>query len=339
MRVNEVMVVEATPARFKKQSKIAMFNGKPADPKKVMMAFKNSLNYATEMNFRMTPVDISEKGYISQYRYNEWQDESDRGGGWDGGGRKELLITVKVSWRRDGSRGKPVTEVNIFNSHDEMNLFNYRIELDDETVSNMWSPMTVKTIHEYIEEEENYYTDDDEDDDPEPDDWDEDENREERGGWVNGQWDPNLIIETSARFKAGSNTAMLDGRPANPKKILGLMQKSLNKTTGFNWKMTPTKMLPNKYAGDFTFEDTTITVEVSWDSDYGARVYSIDSPAVTAVNDAAFERNIFFYAIQMNTKNIGQIWKKSADDIRDRINGRRAAQDRFDQDARRIPIE
>ena len=164
MKVNEI--IEAS-VRFRSPSKSAIFNGEPADPKKILMAFKNSLNRATEMNWKMKPVSISEMGYIGEFRFHEWQDETAHG---PNAGRKQLTITVKVTWyqsdrvTRPQTMRKPRIELNLFNSHDEMNLINYRVELDDETVANMWGPMTVKTIHEYMEEEEDYYATDDEED-------------------------------------------------------------------------------------------------------------------------------------------------------------------------------
>ena len=182
MKVNEIIVEDETPTRFRKQSNTAIFNGKPGDPKKILIAFKNSLNHATEMNWKLKPVSITDDGFIGELTYHDWNSPDN-----DGSREKECMVTVKVQWghHRGGTIRKPRIELNIFNSHDEMNLINYRIELDDETVANMWSPMTVKTIHEYVEEEENYYATDD----PDPEDED-DENWQEQGAWVDGQWDP-----------------------------------------------------------------------------------------------------------------------------------------------------
>ena len=142
-----------------------------------------------------------------------------------------------------------------------------------------------------------------------------------------------LIHEISARFQKTSDTAWLDGKPANPKKVLGLMQRSLNKYTGFNWKMTPTRIGKKRYYGEFDFEGTTIEIQVSWEDAYGSMESTIDRPAVVCVNPAAHDRNVFLYYWPMETEKIKHLFKAPAAIIIDAVEGRRKADARFAKDS------
>ena len=120
------------------------------------------------------------------------------------------------------------------------------------------------------------------------------------------------VKEVAARFRTATDTAWFDGMPANPKKILALMQKSLNETTGYKFKMTPTLIRENRYYGIFRFEGVTIEVQVQWDSPYGARAYSLEKPSIIAVNPTAYDRTVFTYHMALTTETITLLWMGQA---------------------------
>lgn len=156
MKIKEIIIeYGATRTRFQKQSNSAIFNGKPADPKKILIALKNSLNKTTGFNFKVKPTRVNKKEYAADFYYEDGDFEYPMAHG-----AKWMMIVLTVSWFENGSKEKPIIKAQIHNSHDEMTLFKHQIEMNNETISNMWIPMTVHTIHEYIDEEETYYDDD-----------------------------------------------------------------------------------------------------------------------------------------------------------------------------------
>ncbi len=124
------------------------------------------------------------------------------------------------------------------------------------------------------------------------------------------------------RFRrSAKTTALLDGQPANPKKILNMIQQSLNKATGYNFRLTPKYIEDEGFwalyeynFGEYTVE---IEVEISW---YDDQMYSgtIEKPMIRIVIERPIRdrKTLSHYRKAVTTEWINTMWDdESIDDI------------------------
>ena len=134
-----------------------------------------------------------------------------------------------------------------------------------------------------------------------------------------------MIIEDRGtmrtRFRrSAKTTAMLDGHPENPKKILTMMKQSLDRATGYRFKVTPKYIEDEEFWGMLIYDGgeykVEIAIEINW---YSGQQYlaSIDKPIIRSTITAARngEQTLFHQRRELTTEYINTMWDESTDDI------------------------
>lgn len=132
-------------------------------------------------------------------------------------------------------------------------------------------------------------------------------------------------MSTTARFKRSSKTAMLDGHPEDPKKILNMINQSLKSATGYKFKITPMYIDKEGYWASLKYElgeyEVGITLQISWHArtrDNQIFVGSIDKPIVRArlmSKTPSAPIDLFHYTTEITTETINTLWNDVSDEI------------------------